>query len=201
MTSAAPPSGPEAGGTSVQLTGIGFDSATAVEFGSVEAPNFKVDSQTETTATSPAGVGEVDFGSDPASDVVVSPTEITATSPAEPPGIVQVTVTTSGGSSPVTPIDDFTYEQDPNVLALSPAAGTSAGGTSVVISGTDLVDASSVTFGSSPAAFLVNSPSQITATSPPGTGTVDVVVSTPVGTSEIGSSDQFVYEIRRLSTR
>ena len=42
-------------------------------------------------------------------------------------------------------------------------------------------------------AFTVDSDGQITATSPAGTGTVDVTVTTPYGTSATGSTDKFSY--------
>ncbi|MGC8201002.1 IPT/TIG domain-containing protein, partial [Salmonella enterica] len=41
--------------------------------------------------------------------------------------------------------------------------------------------------------FTVNSASQITATSPAGTGTVDVSVTTAGGTSATSAADQFTY--------
>jgi hypothetical protein len=41
--------------------------------------------------------------------------------------------------------------------------------------------------------MTVNSDSQITATSPAGTGTVDVTVVVPGGTSATSAADQFTY--------
>ena len=41
--------------------------------------------------------------------------------------------------------------------------------------------------------MTVDSDTQITATSPAGTGTVDVTVTTPAGTSRPASADQFTY--------
>jgi hypothetical protein len=75
-----PQSGPAAGGTSVIIGGQGFTGATTVAFGGVVAPAFTVNSDIQITAISPAGSGVVD-----------------------------VTVTTSGGISPVTAADQFTY--------------------------------------------------------------------------------------------
>jgi|GEM_PF-368800 len=76
----------------------------------------------------------------------------------------------------------------PAVTGLSPDAGPTAGGNTVVIAGTDLTGATAVNFGASPAAsFVVNSATQITATAPAGTGQVQVRVTTPGGTSaEVG---------------
>ena len=71
----------------------------------------------------------------------------------------------------------------PVLASIAPQRGASSGGTSVVITGTDLNGATSVTFGSATASFTVNSSTQITAVSPAGTGTVNVSVVTPGGTS------------------
>jgi hypothetical protein len=82
----------------------------------------------------------------------------------------------------------------PAVTAVSPSEGAQAGGTSVTISGTEFTGTTAVKFGSAEAAsFTVNSDSSITATSPPGTGTVDVTVTNAVGTSATNSADQFTY--------
>lgn len=66
----------------------------------------------------------------------------------------------------------------PTVTALSPSSGTTAGGTSVTVTGTNFTGASAVSFGSTPAAsFSVGGPTSITATSPAASaGTVDVRV-------------------------
>jgi hypothetical protein len=51
-----PLTGPLAGGTSVVLTGQGFEGATAVLFGAAPAASFTVESPTRITATTPPGV-------------------------------------------------------------------------------------------------------------------------------------------------
>ncbi|RZM11631.1 MAG: hypothetical protein EOO88_46625, partial [Pedobacter sp.] len=62
----------------------------------------------------------------------------------------------------------------PTVTALSPTSGPTGGGTSVTIMGTNFTGATAVTFGATAATgFTVNSATQITATAPAGTGTVD----------------------------
>jgi PKD repeat protein len=83
----------------------------------------------------------------------------------------------------------------PTVTGIAPASGPLAGGTSVTISGTDFTGATAVHFGSTSASgFLVDSATQITATSPAGTGIVDVTVTTPSGTSSVVAGDQFTYK-------
>ena len=82
----------------------------------------------------------------------------------------------------------------PTVGSISPSTGSTTGGTSVVITGTNLTGAGAVKFGASNASsFTVNSPTQITATSPAGTGTVDITVTTGGGTSATSGADQFTY--------
>ncbi|NLS01651.1 IPTL-CTERM sorting domain-containing protein, partial [Rhizobium sp. P38BS-XIX] len=165
VTSASPTAGPTAGGATVTLTGTNFTGVTAVTFGGTPAASFTFNSATSITATAPAGSGTVD-----------------------------IRVTTPGGTSAATAADQFTYVAAPTVTSLSPTAGPTAGGTSVVITGTNLSGATSVLFGASAAtSFTVNSASQITATAPAGTGTVDVRVATVGGTSATTAADQFTY--------
>ena len=59
----------------------------------------------------------------------------------------------------------------PAVTGISPASGPESGGTTVTITGTDLTGATDVQFGNTSAInFTVDSPTQITATAPAGTG-------------------------------
>lgn len=54
LTSMTPSSGPHYGGTAVVLTGTGFGAATGVRFGGDSAESFRIDSDTQITAVSPA---------------------------------------------------------------------------------------------------------------------------------------------------
>jgi hypothetical protein len=54
ITNVSPSYGPSAGGTTVVLTGQFFTGATVLQFGSVAASSFTVDSDTQITAVSPA---------------------------------------------------------------------------------------------------------------------------------------------------
>ena len=166
VTSLATTSGPTAGGTSVVITGTNLTAASAVRFGATNAASFTVNSATQITAVSPAGSA----------------------------GTVDVTVTTAGGTSATVPGDQFTFLAAPTVASLSPASGLPAGGTTVVITGTNFNGVTAVKFGAvNAASFTFNSATQITATSPAGTGTVDVTVTTPGGTSATNAGDQFTY--------
>lgn len=82
VTSLTPASGSAAGGSTVTITGTGFTNAATVTFGGIAASSVTFVSATQMTAVSPAA-GAV--------------------------GAVDVIVTTSGGASPNTAADDFTY--------------------------------------------------------------------------------------------
>jgi hypothetical protein len=89
-------------------------------------------------------------------------------------------------------IGSFVYA--PVVTALAQASGSSTGGDTVVVSGSGFTGATAVAFGDNAASALtVNSDAQITATSPAGSGIVDVVVTTPAGTSVPSSATKFSY--------
>jgi hypothetical protein len=163
VTSISPASGPEAGGTAVTVTGSGFTGATQVAFGALGA-TFSVTSDTEIAATSPAGTGVVDV-------LVTNPTGVSA----------------SVGA------DQFTFVAAPAVTGIAPAGGPPAGGDTVTINGSGFAGASAVTFGAVSASYTVVSDSSITATTPPGTGAVDVTVTTAAGTSATSTADLFTY--------
>ena len=80
VTAISPESGPTSGGTSVTITGSGFTGVSGVNFGSTSTSGFVVNSSTSITVTAPAGNA----------------------------GTVDVTVTTSGGTSPTSGADQFT---------------------------------------------------------------------------------------------
>ena len=165
VTGVAPNKGPTAGGQSVIITGAGFTGATSANFG-VRSASFNVNSDTQITATSPSGSA----------------------------GPIDVTVTTSGGTSATSAADRFTYFPPPIVTAITPNNGPISGATAVTITGTNFTSASAVTFGSTRTTFTVSSATQIAANSPAGTaGIVDVTVTTPGGTSATSASDKFSY--------
>jgi hypothetical protein len=90
---------------------------------------------------------------------------------------------------------EYTVSSAPTVTSLATTTGPTAGGTSVVITGTGFTGASAVHFGATDATtYTVNSATQITATSPAHVaGTVDITVTTSAGTSATGAGDQFTY--------
>src|SRR6516225_147165 len=99
VTNINPNTGPTSGGSSETITGTNFSGATAVRFGSNAAGSFTVDSATQITATSPAGVGTAD-----------------------------VTVTTAGGTSAISSGARFTYGLVGTTTALSSSQNPSSFG-------------------------------------------------------------------------
>ena len=82
----------------------------------------------------------------------------------------------------------------PMITSLSPTSGPTTGGTSVVITGTHFTGTTAVTFGGTAASYVVDSDTQITATSPAHEATtVDVRATAPSGTSVNTASDDYDY--------
>ena len=136
------------------------------------------------------------FGSTPATSFAVNAagTSITAYAPPGQAGTVDITVTTPGGTSAVVSTDEYTY-LGPTVSALHPASGPSGGDTKVTVTGTGLGGATQVLFGTAPGTLVsVNATgTSLTVSSPAGSGTVDLTVTTPGGTSPLVPSDHFSY--------
>lgn len=199
VTGVSPGSGPVTGGTVVTVTGTGFSTATAVFFGMTAAAAFTVNSDTSITATAPAeAAGTVDVlvtspGGTSAPSVTFPDSASLLGVPQRVPFVVPrqpVAVTPTPGA------DQFMFlPAVATVTAVTPATGATAGGTTVLITGTNFIGVTGVTFGTSPAAsFTVNSATQITATSPPGAaGVADIAVTNASGTSAVVPADQFTY--------
>lgn len=169
VTAIGPEAGMAAGGTPVTITGTNFEEGAAVHFGSTSAASVVVNSESSITAVSPPGA---------------------------PGESVDVTVTTFGGTTPASEADRFRYLQTAplHVTKVLPNSGEPIGGTAVTISGSAFVGATAVDFGTTAAtSFTVVGNHMIKAIAPAGTGTVDVTVITPEGTSPTSPADQFSY--------
>jgi hypothetical protein len=154
------------------------------------------------TGTNLATTTKVSIGDTQTSFNVISDTSLEIYIPAgESPETVDIIVTTIGGTSERTSADQFTYlppPPPPTVTGLSPSSGTERGGTTVRITGAGFTKAQAVFFGGVlVTTFTVNNDGSITAVSPPGTGTVNVTVATPSGTSSISSADVFTYKRKK----
>lgn len=159
--------GPATGGTSVTVSGTGFTGVTAVSFGTAPAASFV-------------------FNGD---------TSVTAVTPSTSAGTVDVTLTTAGGANALGASDQFTFVAAPVVSGIAPTSGPLSGGTPVTISGANLSAATGVSFGDSPAGFVVNADGTLTAYSTGETtpDTVEVTVTSIGGTSGLTPNDVFTY--------
>jgi hypothetical protein len=145
----SPRTGSAAGGQQVGIKGLNLLGATAIHFGSIEAPSFTVNSAKS----------------------------ITATAPAETVGTVDVTVTTPSGTSSFEychegrpcAVEDHYKFKEPKVTHIAPSSGSTAGGTSVIVTGVGfaLGSGTSVLFGTTPASSVeCASTTECTAVSP-----------------------------------
>jgi putative nucleotidyltransferase with HDIG domain len=165
----SPASGPS--GIQVTISGSNFSGATLVRFGNNTASPFSV-----TSAQQGSGV------------VAAAGTQITVTAP---PGTGTVPVTVSGPGGTSGAGVNFTYV-GPSIATVSPLFGPVGGGTSVKLTGSNFTGTSGVSFGGKPGQVTSVSDSQITVVSPPffGVQEFDILVTTPVGTSNPAPNDQ-----------
>jgi hypothetical protein len=161
LLGALPGFGPTTGGNTVLIIGFNLNGATSVTFGLVPAT---------IVSTDPSGL------------------LITVVAPPHAAGNVPVVVTNvAGASNPA----NYTYQAPPvppppTVVAITPPAGPTAGGTPFTIVGTNLTGAS-VTFGGVPATNVnVIGGVVLTGVTPPGAaGNVTVQVTTPAGSATV----------------
>jgi hypothetical protein len=105
-----------------------------------------------------------------------------------------VTVTTPGGTSAAA---QYAYDSGggvPTIAGLSPNHGPAAGANQVTVTGSGLTGATAVTFGSNAGTGInVVDDGQLTVTAPAASssGSVDVTVTTPGGTS---AAAQYAYD-------
>ncbi|HEX5164078.1 MAG TPA: IPT/TIG domain-containing protein, partial [Thermomicrobiales bacterium] len=156
ITGLTPSRGALAGGTVVTISGTAFTGATVVTFGGAAA-TFTVDSDTK----------------------------ITATSPSHAAGIVDVVVTTAGGTSSTAPAARFEYfaQSVVSVTSIDPDLGSAAGGTNITISGSGFQTNATVSLGGTTATnVVVVNATMITATTAAhSAGLVNVAVTNPDG--------------------
>ena len=156
--SVEPPGAPMSGGLFIHISGRGFKSASKVTF-----DQFSV--------ATPASILTVE--SDERMTVLAPP--------GGQPGIANIAVTTDAGTNTIA---NFVYA--PYIETVSPQFGPIAGGTVVTITGSGFGDGvKAVKFGENEATnFVLNASGTITATTPPGEGSVNVVVLAANGRAE-----------------
>ncbi len=139
ILSLSPAIGASAGGTVISITGTGFASGATVRFGGVSATSVTVNSETLIVATTPAGS----------------------------PGAVTVTIQNTDGQA-ANLGGGYTYQHPaPTLGNIAPAGGTSAGGTTITLTGTGFRAGATVNVGGIASATSVNA-TTITAVTPPG---------------------------------
>jgi hypothetical protein len=142
-----------------------------------------------------AGVTRVQFGGAIATiKTVFSSSKIEVITPRSPARSVNVTVTSATGTSAANSHDHYTYIARPSIALVAPSSGPNSGGTSVVITGAHFTSNSTVHFGTARATNVKDlSSTVLTATSPPGSGVVDVTVTTHGGTSLTSNHDDYAF--------
>jgi hypothetical protein len=164
VTSIEPTSGTTLGGTAVVIKGTGFLAGSTVSIG-----------------------GKV------ASMEIVSEKEIKAKTAATAAGKDEVIVSyASGVASTAGP--SFTYVAPPTVASVTPAEGSTAGGTAIKIKGTGFVAGATVKIGEEEATGVtIVSETEVTAKTGPGAaGKDEVIVTDEKGTSSSGASFSYV---------
>ena len=147
-------------GATVTLSGLGLQDATGVSFGNVPANSSTIanNSSTSLTVTVPSGVS----------------------------GSQDVTVTTPRGTSAIGLADEINGTPPPIVSQASLTAGTV--GATVVLSGYNLTNVTSVTFGATSASFTVESDNSISTQVPSGVSGTMQIVASDAGGASLGQS-------------
>lgn len=168
ITSISPAAGPIVGGTLVTITGANFTGALSVTFGGLACTSVNVVLSTTITCVTPAHLG----------------------------GTVEVIVTTPiGSNTTIGTQNDFFYTGGPTVTFISPSTGPATGNTIVTITGTGFTSSGmTVKFGTVAAVFTYIDTTTIVAVAPAqSAGTVDIIVTTPGGTSPNTAADNYTY--------
>lgn len=202
VTTVSPSTGYTTGGsTPITITGTGFIPGATVSFGGVAGYGVAVHSLTSLTVYNPAHAG----------------------------GVVDVTVTTTGGTSALSAADHFTFVAPgsgptggtggsggsggsggaganapvPSITRLTRSAGPTAGGGTLMVTGSGFTGTPAVHFGATPAGVVsLISPQQLIVRIPAhAAGLVDVRVSTTGGTSAVSAPDRYRYAPRPTVTK
>lgn len=166
VLSVSPATGPAAGGTEVTIGGANFAAGATVIIGGVTATNVQF----------------------------VSSASLKVTTPARAAGPADVTVTVDGRSSTLTA--GFTYVLlPPTISGISPASGSTAGGTTVTVSGTNFAAGASLTIGGVAATgvTVLSATSLRAVTGARAAGVADVVVA--VGAQSATLTRGFTYVV------
>ena len=170
VTELSTTTGPLAGGNTITLKGVGFTGTTSIQVGTTTTSDFTVTQPRRIKLTLPP-------------------------SPTSQEDTVHIRVTGPRGTSPTTPADTYIYRAAPTITDLSTHTGPTTGGSGdITITGTGFTGATRVVFAGTPAPHIIDSPTQISATTPPRPeGVTHVYVTTPGGTSTPSRADRYLY--------
>jgi hypothetical protein len=149
VSAISPQSGATSGGTTVTVSGSNFASGATVLFGGTTAASVKVLSSSQVQAVTPAHIA----------------------------GTVAVSLSQNGQTATLS--NSFTYNAvTPTVTSISPNSGSTAGGTTVTISGSNFLAGALVLFGTVSAPTVnISSGTQIQVVTPAhASGLIDVAV-------------------------
>ncbi len=161
ITGVVPPAGSLSGGTTITLTGTGFDNVSDVEVDGNPCTSFSQ----------------------------ISSTSLTCVTPAHAAGIVGITVTNIDDQQ-VTLNNAYTYQSGPTLSSVSPDFGSSTGTTAITLTGTQFTVGASVLVGTLPCGSVtVVSGTNITCIAPAqAEGSYDITVTNPDNQSTTLSS-------------
>jgi len=167
VLSITPASGSTSGGTPVTISGANFAAGATVVIGGVAATNVSV----------------------------VGSTSIQATTGARAAGAAEVTVTVDGRSSTLASAFTYVALPPPTISSISPASGSTAGGTTVTLTGTNFASGATVTIGGVAATgvTVLSSTSLRAITGARAAGAADVVVA--VGTQSATLTRGYTYVV------
>ncbi|MFO7694274.1 MAG: IPT/TIG domain-containing protein [Vicinamibacterales bacterium] len=162
-----PASGSTSGGTPVTISGANFAAGAAVSVGGAPATSV----------------------------TVVNSTSITAVTGAHAAGAASVTVTVDGRSSTLSSAFTYVALPAPTISAISPSSGSTAGGTTVTLTGTNFASGATVTIGGVAATgvTVLSSTSLRAVTGARAAGAADVVVA--VGTQSATLVRGYTYAV------
>jgi len=167
LTAVSPTEGSELGGTELTLTGAHLDGVRGVTIGGADASGIQMISTTTLTCVSPPGT----------------------------PGLVDITVTTTGGTA--TLASGFTYLTVVSLETVEPPWGSSFGGTTLTLMGMGFTENeagdNTVTVGGAECTDVVTvDDTQITCTSPANPGRfADVVVTNANGSATLADGYEY----------
>jgi uncharacterized membrane protein len=160
LESLSPATGPATPGTTITLTGVHLTGTTSVTVGGAATTNVQV----------------------------VSDTTVTARTAALPIGPCDVILTTPGGTA--TLVGGYVSVPRPNLDSVSPDSGSTVGGTTVTLTGSNLLGTSAVRIGTTSATDVqVVSENTVTARTPPiAAGVYSVSLSAVGGTATLAGA-------------